>query len=136
MGRRAVYLPILRNRLHEMLAVFDFPDPNLSIGRRTTSTLSTQALYLMNSPLVLDQATAAARRLLDEKQPDGTRWDDESRLSLLYVRALGRAPNDVERKLAMEYVLAPGGGDDEARLRRWSGLCQAVMSCIDFRYID
>ena len=66
---RSVYVPVFRNRLHELLAIFDFPDPNLSVGRRNTSTLSTQALYLMNNPFVIEQAQHTAERLL-EKYPD------------------------------------------------------------------
>jgi len=134
-GRRAVYLPVLRNRLHDLLAVFDFPDPNLSIGGRTVSTLSTQALFMMNSPLVMDQARSAAQRLLNAKQTDGKPLDDAGRVLLLYQRALGRPPSEAERRLAAEYVRGENA-DEKARLARWSGLCQAVMACIDFRYID
>ena len=63
--RRSVYTPILRNRLHELFDVFDFADPNTCMGRRNVSTVATQALYLMNSPFVMDQARRSARRLLD-----------------------------------------------------------------------
>jgi Protein of unknown function (DUF1553)/Protein of unknown function (DUF1549)/Planctomycete cytochrome C len=136
-GRRAVYLPVLRNRLHEMLAVFDFPDPNLSIGDRTVSTLATQALFMMNSPLVMDQARNAAQLLLDAKQAGGEPLDDEARLENLYRRALGRLPSHAERQAAMQFLAVAGSPDDEAaRLVRWSTLCQALIGCIDFRYID
>src|SRR5262249_49678892 len=54
--RRSVYTPILRNKLLELFEVFDFADPNVSTGRRNVSTVPTQALYLMNSPFVMEQA--------------------------------------------------------------------------------
>ena len=44
--------------------MFDFADPNVCMGRRNVSTVATQALYLMNSPFVVDNAKAAAKKLL------------------------------------------------------------------------
>lgn len=129
-GRRAVYLPVLRNQMPDLFAVFDFPDPNLSVGRRNRSTLATQALYLMNSPFVAAQAERAAKRLLDAEG-----LDDADRLRFLYLRALGREPSEKETDLAERFLATPAGEYD-ARLRAWTGLCQAIMSCIDFRYVQ
>jgi hypothetical protein len=129
-ARRAAYLPVFRNRLHDLCAVFDFPDPNLSIGGRTTTTLSTQALFLMNSPFVLQQARFAAQRILAEET------DQRGRVELLYTQALGRPPADAERRLAAAYIADAETADPKLRLARWTGLCQAVMGCIDFRYTD
>jgi hypothetical protein len=121
---------VFRNRLHDLCAVFDFPDPNLSIGGRTTTTLSTQALFLMNSPFVLQQARFAAQRILAEET------DQRGRVELLYTQALGRPPADAERRLAAAYIADAETADPKLRLARWTGLCQAVMGCIDFRYTD
>ncbi len=138
--RRTIYLPVFRNQLHDVCTVFDFPDPNLSIGRRNVSTLATQALFLLNSPFVIDRSRAAARRLLDEQC-----LDDGQRLARLYLRAVGRPPSMQERKLALEFLgliavpsetTAKDSDLAERRLEHWSALCQAVMSCIDFRYVD
>ena len=62
-----------------MLEVFDFPNPNIVAGRRNTSTLPAQALYLMNSPFAMDQAKHAAQRLLAVKG-----LDDGGRIELAY----------------------------------------------------
>ena len=123
---RSVYLPVFRNRLHPMFAVFDFPDPNLSNGRRNVSTLSTQALYLMNSPLVQQHAEQAATRLLlDSNQSDA------DRLAWLYESALGRLPSREESQLAMRFLKASGGTQSQ----QWTALCHAVISSVDFRYV-
>jgi len=123
LGRRAVYLPVFRNQLPPGFAEFDFPDPNLSVGRRTTTTLSTQALLLMNSPLALDRARRAAEQLIrDEPEP-------ARRLDLLFSRALGRPPSDVERSLALEFVQSDSP-------EQWTELCLSVIGSIDFRYIE
>ncbi len=137
-ARRAVYVPVFRNRLHDLFAVFDFPDPNLSIGGRTVSTLSTQALFLMNNPLVLRQARSAAQRLLEDADQDAPADDgtigtgDGARIDRLYEWALGRPPTERERTLAEQFRAVDGA----TRLERWTQFCQAMMLSIDFRYIE
>ena len=37
-------------------SVFDFPEPELLTGRRGITTVPTQALYMMNSPFVVEQS--------------------------------------------------------------------------------
>jgi len=127
-GRRSVYLPVLRNRLPDTFAAFDFPDPNLSTGKRATSTLPTQALYLMNSAFVRTMATATAAWVVRSGDTD------DERLSVLYETSLGRKPSTEERYAAVEFL-------NEARKtltadRAWTDLVQAVFASVDFRYVD
>jgi hypothetical protein len=132
--RRSVYVPVFRNRLCDILEVFDFPDPNAVAGSRVTSTLPTQALFLMNSPFIRAQAQHAARRLLAEPG-----LDDAGRIDLAFRRALGRPPRDGERELAERLIrskaLAATDAEKE-RLATWSSFCQSLISCVDFRYLD
>ncbi len=101
--RRSVYVPVFRNTLHELFEVFDFANPNLVSGQRITSTLPTQALYLMNSPFAMDEVRAAAKRLLAAED-----LDDSQRIDLAYRRALGRALRAAERELTLRsWVRAP-----------------------------
>ena len=131
--RRAVYWPVLRNALPELFEVFDFPDPSMVFGRRNTSTVAPQALFLMNGPLVQDQAKRAAIRLLSEIQED-----DASRVDLTFRRLLGRFPSDAERTTALKYVQVESSSADikEQQLQRWTQLLQAVMGSVDFRYVN
>ena len=123
-GRRAAFLPVFRNQLPDLFAVFDFPDPNLSQGRRVTTTLPTQALFLMNSPFVAERARIAAEKLMAEET------DTAGRIDLLYERGLGRLPTEAERALALEFL-----GEDPA-VEHWTGLAHALISSIDFRYVE
>ncbi|QDT97513.1 DUF1553 domain-containing protein [Gimesia aquarii] len=127
---RSVYIPVFRNRLHELLAIFDFPDPNLSVGNRNTSTLSTQALYLMNNPFVINQSQKLAKRLIEEVSED-----QSSRIDTLFQMTLGRLPNSSEKtgmaRFLSEAKLKGGASEREA----WTAACQTVIACIDFRYI-
>ncbi len=126
--RRSVYVPVFRNTLLDLFEVFDFADPNLTRGRRTTSTLPTQGLYLMNSPWVMEQSQYAAKRLLAiEDLSDGQRLEHAH---LLYF---GRLPTPAERGLAKQYLAA--AEDESGRLRVWSELCHVLYASIDFRYL-
>src|SRR5262249_54452688 len=64
--RRSVYLKALRNTREPLLDVFDLPEGFLSAGKRHVSTSATQALLMMNSPFMRDQAKAFAERLRRE----------------------------------------------------------------------
>jgi hypothetical protein len=125
--RRSVYLPVLRNGLPPLFEVFDFADPDVSISKRNATTVPTQALYLMNSPFVMDQAQAAARRLLAEAE------GDEERLVLLYRRALGRPPTTGERVTVRRFLGEQRRG---AEVEAWTAVCQAVFGCSELRFLE
>ena len=65
-NRRALYLPVIRNHVYDLFELFDFPDPGTVNGNRADSTIAPQALYLMNSPLVLRATESIAEALLKE----------------------------------------------------------------------
>ena len=125
---RSVYTPVLRNRLHELFEVFDFADPNLVLGRRNVSTVPTQALFLLNSPFVMQEAEHAAKHALADAS-----LDDAARLDRAYRTTLTRLPNDDERRAAMAF-LESSGKDEPARVAAWSRLYQALFASVDFRY--
>lgn len=129
--RRSVYVPVFRNTLHGLFEAFDFSNPNLVSGKRPTSTLATQALYMMNSPFIIKHARAAAERML--QQQDAV--DDERRIELAFRQVLARPPMPAERQLAADYVQRCQGEPREQQLRTWAGLYQSLWSCIDFRYL-
>ncbi len=126
--RRSVYTPAFRNRRLELFEVFDFADINSSLGRRATTTVAPQALFLMNHPFVTEQAGFAARRTLA-----ATVVDAAARIDLAYRAALGRGPTANERSLASEFLRAAGG---DAPLEAWAQLHQAIFASVDFRYLN
>ncbi len=127
---RSVYIPVFRNRLHDLLAIFDFPDPNLSVGRRSTSTLSTQALYLMNNPFVIEQSQSIARRLMYEFPNDPS-----ARIDALFRTALGRLPEQTEKANAIRFLNQSQVKGAPTQLELWTAFSQTILACIDFRYI-
>jgi hypothetical protein len=124
--RRAVYLPIYRGTAPpDVLDVFDFAPPGLVTGRRASTTVPTQALFLLNSPFVLDRSRAVAQSLLRRGA-----LDDRGRVDLLYRKALGRLPRDGEGRRALEFLA--GGSREDA----WSDLVQTLFSSNEFLFLE
>jgi hypothetical protein len=123
---RSVYLPAFRNALPDVFEVFDYADPSMVTGRRDTSTVAPQALYMMNNPFVVDQAKHAATRLLAENLAD-----DTARLTRAYRLTVGREPTSGERAVAAKF-LASAGDPKQA----WAALYQTLFASADFRFIE
>jgi hypothetical protein len=78
---------------------FDFATPDMVTGIRHVTTVPQQALFLMNSPLVIN----LARRLV--AMPDFVdNVDDTARLNFLYERIYQRPPTQEETDLGLEFV--------------------------------
>ncbi len=103
--RRALYFLIDRRNPPELLTQFDFPNPDTPSGKRYTTTVPQQALFLMNSPLVIETSRKLTHR------PDFTRFErDEDRVTLLYMAIFQRPPTDTETQLGLDYVHANPAG--------------------------
>lgn len=97
--RRSVYGFIDRATVPTMMRAFDFPHPDLSTGKRDITTVPQQALFLMNSPLVIQQAKNLVRR------PDFTAArNNEEKVKLLYRVIYNRQPTASEMRLSLEYL--------------------------------
>ena len=134
---RSAYLPIVRGLVPEFLSLFDVADPELVVGQRDVTTIAPQALYMMNSPLVLTQSKATAERLMG----DSNLADDETRVGYAFRLALGRAPEgqqatDVLAFLKNYEASLPSDMKPEARrLEAWTSVCQTLLASAEFRYV-
>ncbi|HSI63059.1 MAG TPA: PSD1 and planctomycete cytochrome C domain-containing protein, partial [Candidatus Saccharimonadia bacterium] len=88
---RSVYLPLLRGVTPAALAAFDPVEQTLVTGQREATTVPTQALYLLNSTFVRQQALALAEQVVSVSG----RSDVEA-LREVYLLTLGRAPTEQE----------------------------------------
>jgi hypothetical protein len=130
---RSVYLPVIRDRLPDVLDLFDFAEPSLVTGDRETTNVPVQALYLMNSPFVQTRATGLADRLLREAA------SDEERIRRAFVLCLSRPPDAEEMKLAAAFFQrkADVSGDEASRERQLlAAYCQALLATAEFRVLD
>jgi hypothetical protein len=132
-NHRSVYLAMVRGApLPEILALFDLANPNLVVSQREVTTVPAQALFLMNSPFVTQQATYFARRVLEPKD-----LDDNARIDLAYAMAFGRPATDLEKQQARAYLaeaLAAVGATDQ--LPAWASFCQTLYATAEFRYVQ
>jgi len=130
--RRSVYMPVVRNAIYNIFASLDFGAASDSVGDRPSTVVPPQALLMMNSPFVLEQAAGFAERLLaDAKRP-------KARIELAFVRAYGRPPTEVEIAEARSFLAemrsaAPAGA---AEAFAWTRLCHVMMSASELIYID
>jgi hypothetical protein len=97
--RRSIYGFIDRQDLLEVLNTFDFANPSLCSGRRYETTVPQQALFLMNSPLVVEQARNIVDRP-DFKSASG----EETRIRLLYALLFQRSPTEGEVQLGKAFI--------------------------------
>jgi len=132
--KRSVYTPAFRNKRLELFDAFDFNDINQPIARRNTSTVSPQALYLLNHDFVISQSRATAKRLL----ADDTLKDDAERLQALYRGLFNRPPGSREAQLALDFVAVSSGEEDPASRadEHWALLVQTLIASPDFRFIE
>ena len=91
-GRRSLYLTMSIMAPPKFLMTFDLPDLRLPSGKRSVTSVPTQALALLNDPLVSQLARHWATALV--KMPHTC---PEERIDSMFVAALGRTPREAER---------------------------------------
>ena len=89
--RRAAYAYIQRGHLPGELSAFDFAIPDSHVPQRFLTTVPQQALFLMNSPFILEESKHLVART-------GASVDS------LYHDIYGRAPTQEEIREALAYV--------------------------------
>ena len=104
-----------------MLQIFDAPDTARSCSRRETSTVAPQALAMMNSSFVLEQAEAFAFRL---RNATGDR--SAELVEAGWRTALGRSPNPDERTTALDYL----------ERNTLPSFCLMLFNTNEFIYVD
>jgi hypothetical protein len=133
---RSVYLPVIREQMPESLTLFDAADPSLIVAERSTTTTPAQALYLMNNPFVIQQAEAAADRLL------AAEGSDRDRVRTAYLRFFARTPGEKEIDAALDYLEKASrttgrtGPGDRTRRAAWASFCQALFASAEFLYLN
>ncbi len=130
---RSLYLPLLRCLVPQALEVFDFANQGFVTGHRDTTTVATQALYLLNDPFVRDQSRALAQRLLREAD-----LDDADRIRAAYRRTLARDASAKEIERAEAFLADARDGLSESQDPKesaWAGFCQALLGSAEFRFV-
>ena len=95
--RRTVYGRVSRDRLSNVLQLYDFPNATMHSPQRETTTSPLQQLFVMNSAFIQERAEALAKSV--EREPD-----NNAKARGMYRRLLGRDPGENELKLAEQYL--------------------------------
>lgn len=109
---RTVYLPVIRNDLPEILSVFDFGDAHATTGARPITMVPAQALFMLNSDLVMETADGIARRLLRNTLPSGAATDPASEQATTRPEAVA----EVLAQSALRHILQITPKPSEVRL--------------------
>src|SRR5262249_4394533 len=130
--RLSLYVQNRRSQPLTLLQAFDQPVMETNCTRRGSSTISSQALNLLNSDFLAHQSEALARRALREDPRDPA-----SR-----ALALARPATPAERARLINFVAAQAarharaGAADRAEFRALADVCQMLLSSNEFTYVD
>ncbi|MEO1826527.1 MAG: DUF1553 domain-containing protein, partial [Roseibacillus sp.] len=100
--RRTIYGLIERQNTPSFFRIFDFPDSSQPVVKRASTTTPNQALYLMNSPFMHEQAKAAAGMSSGHDNERG-------RIRALYNQILKRNPSLAETAGAERFIGSTSG---------------------------
>ncbi|HEX9046000.1 MAG TPA: DUF1549 and DUF1553 domain-containing protein, partial [Verrucomicrobiae bacterium] len=154
--RRTIYQWVDRANIDDVLINFDFAAPDMETGIRHVTTVPQQALFLMNSPIVIE----LARRLVAMPEFVET-VEDTNRLTFLYERIYQRPPSEEEMALGLEFVgqtplreeapapaiaeqnrpgkrnrPGPAGAPKRAPLTSWEEYAQALLQANETSFVD
>lgn len=144
---RSAYLPIIRSEIPAILTVFDFADPDLVTGRRSVTNVPAQALLLLNSPFVMQQAEAAAERVRASLKagPDKTSPDKRQLVGQTYELVLSRRPDESELTRAVEFLKSADRSDvavaDKSKNKKsplspLGQLIHTLFASVEFRMLN
>jgi hypothetical protein len=118
--RRMIYQSKPRLRLDDTFGAFDCPDGGQVTPARNVSTTPLQALNLLNSPFIMEQADIFAKRLRNEAGIQVSQQIDRA-----FLLAFGREPSPAEKRAAMEMIQSEG----------LPIFCRALFNANEFIYI-
>ena len=128
--RRTLYTFIDRERVPDVLRVFDFANPDLSIPQRTDTVAPQQALFSLNHPFI----AARSRALVRVAEKAGN--DPAKRLALVYSALFQRPPSPSEEEAALQLVPPRLPTQPKSEPDAWPQLTQALLLTNEFQFVD
>jgi hypothetical protein len=113
----------------DLFEIFDGANPNLVTGKRTRSTRPAQALYMLNSPFVMEQAKLAAASFLES--PEFSSGNPEACIQAAWRKCLSRDPSADELHATLNVI-----GEDPRSSEAWTEVFHALFASVDFRFLD
>ena len=135
-GRRSIYQEVRRNFLSPMMLVFDRPIPFTTFGKRNTTNVPAQSLFLLNDPFVAEQAQRMAQRMLAQLDRS-----TEGKVQWIYQRALTRVARKEEIEKARAFLqqqtkkYVTDGPLADYPEAVWADYCHAIFNTKEFVYL-
>lgn len=135
LGRRSIYTKVTIMEPPKFLAMFNQPAPKIPTGIRDITNTPTQALALLNDPLVKQQAEVWAANLIrgGESQP-------QVRIEAMFRTAYSRSPSPDEiafwTEAAQELGVLHGISPESLMISHpvWTDLAHAMFNSKEFLY--
>ena len=127
--KRFSFQELNRNKLSELFEVFDYPNPGLVSGKRNTSSVPTQALYMMNNEFVMKQASLVSKIIEKQEANDLNR-----KITLAFLKCLGRLPDEKEMQASLLFLKQ--SIEKKSPNVNLEGLVHSLFACLDFRYLN
>jgi mono/diheme cytochrome c family protein len=127
--RRSVYGFIDRQNLPGMFRVFDFASPDTSSPQRFQTTVPQQALYLLNSPFIAEQARRLLARADVAELPSSS-----ERIRKLHHVLYGRDATPEEIQLGEQFLGAMPASPPG--LSAWEKYGQVLLLANEFVFVD
>jgi len=132
--RRAIYLPVIRSATYDVYTAFDFGDPTVMNGDRSSTTVAPQALFMLNSSIVLTATRSQAQAILSR-----TNLSDSERIRQLYLTCFGRPATVAEISRSLQFLdrfqMAYASTSDP-RSNAWQSLCKSLIASNEFVYVE
>ncbi|MCS7468585.1 PSD1 and planctomycete cytochrome C domain-containing protein [Stieleria sp. ICT_E10.1] len=100
--RRMIYMTKVRQERDQVFGVFDCPDASMVVAQRSRSTTPLQALNLLNSRFVMQQAERMAARLENEAE------SPSAQITRAWHLCFGRPPTDEELSDSTAFIAQEG----------------------------
>ncbi|MCH7689077.1 MAG: DUF1553 domain-containing protein, partial [Planctomycetes bacterium] len=147
--RRSIYVLHRRKEMPTILENFDHPQMIPNCIERPDSTVSSQALHLLNNAMIRQLADDFAQRIQNEVGTDSYR-----QVERVFQVALNRMPTDEEKDLSHRTLIAlkeewkknlkqdnqperdKPANEDEAASKALANFCHTMLNSAAFLYID
>jgi hypothetical protein len=127
---RSVYLAVARDDIPDALSVFDYPDSTVVNGKRETTNVPSQGLYMLNSDFARVQARLVAARLF---KATGSRADH---INLAFRLILGRPATESDQSAASAFFSSMQNRTGTFPPGVWTDFCLALFNTAEFRYLN
>ena len=129
--RRTIYGYVDRLNIPGMLRAFDFASVDAHSPQRHQTTVPQQALFLLNSPFVQEQARSLLKRAELTGVPDAA-----AKIQRVYRLIYARAAHADEVSLGETFVQSANTALGTTALTPWERYAQVLLLANEFMFVD